>query len=1699
MKLKLLFLTLFCSVIGWGQVTIFNETVGTCCSTANTSIAATVFDNASLTFIGDSDTRTSTASTGYTGASAGRNVFITSTVGRFFEISNINTSDYIDLTLSLGHYKSTTAGNNELIIETSSDGITYSALSYTRATGSGTANWILINPSGVIPSTANLRIRFRQTSTTTQFRIDDILLRGTLVSGCTSPTTQASIFTSSSITETTATVGWTRGNGNNVLVVARAGGAVNADPVNGTSYTANSAFGSGDQIGTGNYVVYNGAATSANITGLTAGSTYHFAVYEYNTTGNCYNLVELIGNFTTLIPEINLQGNGVSIVSGDTTPDLADHTDFGSVSTASGSVVREFTIQNLGTAALSLTGASPYVVISGVHATDFAVMLFPSNSIAASSSTTFRIVFDPSADGLRTATISIANNDADENPYTFAIQGTGISAPVINSPLIASGNEGTPFTYAITATNLPTSYNATGLPAGLSINTTTGAITGTPTTAGTYNVTITATNSVGSDNQTLVITIGVGPCLVANFESGAPAGWTMTSITYGGQFCEGSQGMIFNGVNDAAITPAIANPQTLTFQKRRSGDATAWALRIQVSTSSSGPWTDVTTITAISETCTLETVDLSAYTSGTYFIRFIDTRASGTNQRTIDNVQIFCVTPPNVEMAVFGNGNEITSGDTTPSLADDTDFGATLVGNIITKTFTIENSGLDPLTLTEASPYVIISGANAADFSLSVIPSSSIAGSGGTTTFEITFQPSALGIRTASISIANNDADENPYTFAIQGEGIICTSTVSISSISPVSGPVGTLVTINGSGFTTASLVRFGALNTVFTVVSDNVIQATVPANATSGNIVIEDAGGCDLSYSSFAVIVADNSTCDPAAVGITELFISKVTDASSGSLSYIEIFNATASVIDMRDHEVLIRNNGNPTGDDIALGTGAVIFLNPGESFTLATSVGTACVVPGGDGTLADQNDVSSGVNNNDCIHLAKLGTIIDTWGECDGSNWITSLGLGTAGYYFKRKPIAMPLPSISFDPNDWDIEDFNACNDDYTFIGNYEGIRNPPLVTVPNYNFDCATNSVVLTVVGTEAILGGAPLTYQWYVSAPGDLGWTALTNTGVYSGVTTENLTISNLTGFENYQYYCQVMEDTATCFVASNATIISVGGSSTTWNGSDWSNGVPTIGSYAIIDGNYDTTANGDFECCSLLVNTTFTLAIQANDYVLIENDLTVNGNLNVFNNGSLIQVNDLGRNTGNITYQRTAMARSLDYVYWSSPVAAFNVNNLPNNNRYIWDTTIANTNGGQGNWLAASGNMIVGKGYIARASNGSATPIATITTFNGVPNNGLISMPIQRGSYEGPDYSGNNGITITRFGDNWNLIGNPYSSSINVEDFLNLNTNIEGAVRIWTHGTLPSTSIENPFYGSYQSNYTPDDYITYNGLGTDSGPIGFNGFMAGGQGFLVNMLDGAAGSDNVIFNNSLRDKNYDNSQFYRTSNVENTSNEKNRIWLDIINSNNEAKRTLIGYVSNATNEKDRLYDAITSVNTTMNLYSIIAADKMTIQGRELPFNQEDKVQLGYFTPSTGTYSIGIAAVDGLFTSSQNIYLEDTQLEIIHNLKQSVYSFSTNAGENNTRFILRYINETLGNDDFILNNDVLLFSNQGIKITSSSIALTNVKIYNILGQLLLNSNAINSNTFETFKIQKNNSTLLVQITLENGVKITKKTVF
>jgi hypothetical protein len=82
-----------------------------------------------------------------------------------------------------------------------------------------------------------------------------------------------------------------------------------------------------------------------------------------------------------------------------------------------------------------------------------------------------------------------------------------VLAPVITSSSTVNGTVGSNFSYQITASNSPTSYAATTLPAGLSLNATTGAITGTPSVAGNTTVTLSATNSGGTGSGNLTIRV----------------------------------------------------------------------------------------------------------------------------------------------------------------------------------------------------------------------------------------------------------------------------------------------------------------------------------------------------------------------------------------------------------------------------------------------------------------------------------------------------------------------------------------------------------------------------------------------------------------------------------------------------------------------------------------------------------------------------------------------------------------------------------------------------------------------------------------------------------------------------------------------------------------------------------------------------------------------------------------------------------------------------------------------------------------------------------------------------------------------------------------------------------------------------------------------------------------------------------------
>ncbi len=112
---------------------------------------------------------------------------------------------------------------------------------------------------------------------------------------------------------------------------------------------------------------------------------------------------------------------------------------------------------------------------------------------------------------LQTKAYDAAGNVGSSAIVTVTVSNVVVGAPVITSASSSSATVNVPFSYQITATNSPASFNATNLPAGLSVNAATGIISGTPTSAGISNITISATNSAGTGAATLTLTISNAP------------------------------------------------------------------------------------------------------------------------------------------------------------------------------------------------------------------------------------------------------------------------------------------------------------------------------------------------------------------------------------------------------------------------------------------------------------------------------------------------------------------------------------------------------------------------------------------------------------------------------------------------------------------------------------------------------------------------------------------------------------------------------------------------------------------------------------------------------------------------------------------------------------------------------------------------------------------------------------------------------------------------------------------------------------------------------------------------------------------------------------------------------------------------------------------------------------------------------------
>ncbi|MCD8518245.1 MAG: choice-of-anchor D domain-containing protein, partial [Flavobacterium sp.] len=816
MKLKLFIVALFCSALSWAQTTLYSENFGTTAvfPTGWTSSNTTAGWNAS----------TASVSGVYAGASAGTNIVFngTGTNGVSHTLTyanNLSTVGYSNITVIWGA-RSTGTFAAAVTFQWSSDGATWNNVSFTNVAANST--WALVNggvritlPAG---SEGLTNLRFRWTSTSTNsgnHRIDDFSVQGTPASSNTITTNTAisgSPFCVNSSTSASVSVPFT-----------------STGTFTGNTYTAQlsnaaGSFASPVSIGTLVSDANSGTISATIPTGTVAGTGYRIRVVSNNpTVFGTNNTVDLTVQNSAVITaqpststQTMCQGVGATALSvtatgttlsyqwySNTTATNSGGTPVGTnsasytPSTATAGTLYYYCVVTAACGSPATSNVSGSVTVNAIPATPTGTITPTQNCGNTSlsySAPSASLYWQTAPTGMSTAfpTTSAYSVTTNGTYYVRAFNGscwsTGTvsqAVTVVNAIVISTQPSNQSTFVGSTATFSVTASNAAGyqwqINTGSGWSDISGATSASYTTPATtlamsgyqYQVVVTGNAPCGNvTSSAAILTVTVAPCGTENFNnSNATASYTNNSFvgnngvtwTYvqsrdengdaNGSGISGKALMLRNlasnsKVTSSTVTTGIEN-FSVTLYKGFTG---AGSRQVELFVNGVSRGTSASFDDYNPHVFTVNGINVSGNV-------VIEIRNITGNQVIVDNISWTCYNS-NSEIDVQGNSVSIADGDNTPSLTDDTNFGTTIIGNDIAHTFTIYNTGTDVLDVSG----ITITGVNAADFYISVNPASTVA-AGGSTTFEVTFSPTVAGTSNATINIANNDADENPYTF----------------------------------------------------------------------------------------------------------------------------------------------------------------------------------------------------------------------------------------------------------------------------------------------------------------------------------------------------------------------------------------------------------------------------------------------------------------------------------------------------------------------------------------------------------------------------------------------------------------------------------------------------------------------------------------------------------------------------------------------------------------------------------------------------------------------------------------------------------------------------------------------------------------------------------------------------------------------
>ena len=508
---------------------------------------------------------------------------------------------------------------------------------------------------------------------------------------------------------------------------------------------------------------------------------------------------------------------------------------------------------------------------------------------------------------------------------------------------------------------------------------------------------------------------------------------------------------------------------------------------------------------------------------------------------------------------------------------------------------------------------------------------------------------------------------------------------------------------------------------------------------------------------------------------------------------------------------------------------------------------------------------------------------------------------------------------------------------------------------------------------------------------------------------------------------------------------------------------------------------------------ITINSGVTYSIAEGYSLTVAGQFINNGTIVVNDGGVLIQRNgSTYSGSGNSIVKKIAKLKQKDYNYWSAPVSGQNLYNFsvgtPTN--FIFRYNEANDRFGTAG-LNTLSVFEPGIGYAIRGKDAYSPTVPTTEIFNfvGTPNNGNISVTLQKSPGEDKGY---------------NLVGNPYPSNISFKTLASATANKNSIFnKQWLWSNLNQLKIQQG------SAYAGNNYATYVGAVGGVGPTYVSGnveevslrpneFTEVGQGFIVQAKYNNAP---LIFNNTMRVNVATGSIFYNKNEEEDEPGEPeeivDRYWLKLINPDNIANNILIAHIAEATNNYDEDYDAALFAMGNDTFYSAVGTNKLQIQARALPISDSDVIPLAYKTSKAGNCIIALNDKDGVFKDSNKaIYLKDKVTGTVTNLQEGYYTFNSEVltTPNDSRFEILYTNGVLA-AGAVTKEDLLVYKQNETLVIKNNFNISKAELYDASGKLMTSLSGNNTKEIKLSTIGFVKGIYILKITSEKGITAKK----